>query len=173
MQEHKNIALALASARFELQPEERILIIGKSILAADMLYTKVAIIAFFAVIAIICIGVVLIRFTVFVVLSGFVIVVGILLLVFFFFCLFLAPLMDLYRRLNAPLSQEICIITTQRVLSIKLNSSIINEEARRSDIDKILTEKNRVTLTMSDGSKKQIKVIEGLNLEQYLRTPYT
>ncbi len=77
---------------------------------------------------------------------------------------FLCLIVDLIQNASKYRADEICVITTQRVFEVQFESCQLTEVARKADIAEIQAEKERLTLTMSDGSKRKMKVIEGLGL---------
>jgi hypothetical protein len=164
MQNQSKIEQVLESARTELNSGEQILTVGHSINGFSIPFTAYVGTRFLVILAISFAFIFLLRVPALELLVGTVLVSSFQVLFLLFVGCLLCPVIDLIRYVIVSSKRELCVITTRRVFAIQLSSSQLVEVARKTDIAKIQSEKDRLTLTMSDGSKRRMNVIEGLSL---------
>lgn len=164
MQDRTYIEEALESARTKLQPGERILTVGRPVVSFAFPFTRYAWTRFSVISAIAFSFMLLINVSALELLAGTLVISCIYVLEILFVGCLLCPIIDLIRNAMKSCNEEICVITTQRFFAVQFESCHFTELARKADIAKFQSEKERLTLTMSDGSKKKMKVIEGLRL---------
>ena len=164
MENHSKIEQALKSARAELNTGEQILAVGSSITQFAMPFTAYALTRFLVILAISLAFMFLLRVPALELLVGTVLVSSFQVLFLLFMGCVFCPVIDLICFVVVSSRRELCVITTRRVFAIQLNGGQLVEVARRVDISKIQSEKDLLTLTMSDGTKRRLNVIEGLSL---------
>lgn len=163
----KGIEQALDAAKNDLQSGEHVLTVGTVVHLPTSNWTKTGMVVFagyflifFATLSLLFVN------SLYFELTSVLFVMVVILGLFVVFPFVFSPLIDAISNTAALSPSEVCIITNRRVLVFDKKNLSISAIGRKSDVAKILSEKGYITLTMNDGTKKKMLVVEGLRLAE-------
>lgn len=164
LEENEYVENAILAATRNLQPGELIQTVGKSIYSFGNSSTQFTMIMFGVVFGLAAASLFLSRFPPLTEVFSVIFLLLILLLFPISAFLVLAPLMDLTIKVKQVPIEEVVIITNQRILLVRSRNFFLTEVGKKTEIAKYAAEKGSLQLTLHNGTRFELKVIDGLVL---------